>query len=70
MSRPTFVWSFERSQIYEVGAALLVLLALPDEKSESRPVIHLAAAAATIGQELTKEESPGIDLFLERREPN
>jgi hypothetical protein len=35
MDRPTFVWSFERNQVYEVGAALLVLLACPDEKSPS-----------------------------------
>jgi hypothetical protein len=182
MDRPTFVWSFKRSQVYEVGAALLVLLAYPNEKSEtrsdelhaslcaralwsrylsnredttpitvrpqhvfreiklfnrechfivrrfrdrlvagrvmiaflqraelgrgmkqppgirrlsinqmagfvqkdagqadianvksrvwapSRSVIHLAAAVATVGQELTKAESPGIDLFLERRD--
>lgn len=35
MDRPTFVWNFERSEVYEIGAALLVLLAYPDDKSDA-----------------------------------
>src|SRR5450759_5051993 len=36
MNRPTFAWSFERSQVYVVGVALLVLLAHSEEKSDIR----------------------------------
>jgi hypothetical protein len=36
MERRTIQLSFQQSEVYEVGAALLVLLACPQEKSEAR----------------------------------
>jgi len=49
MDRPTFVWSFERSHVYEVGAALLVLLACPEEKSDiQRGELHASLCARAL----------------------
>ena len=48
MERPCYHLSFQRDKVFEVGAALLALLACPDDKSERPGELHASLCAIAL----------------------